>query len=1010
MKRIIFTVFLLALTYPLFSQNVNAKLEYVTNMGGGVYYATLGYDNVGSNSKTIPIGSGNKFTPNPMDRGQPTTFLPGRHYEVFSVPVTYGASLVWNLSSNASITCKNIFVNVTDSLNSMPGPGGTVKYYIYYKNFEGNSCSQVTIQDTLPVGLSFISATGGGTLNGNIVTWNIGSIPGGNSGLLTLTLSVSSLQANYKNAVVMFGKFSSSFYRAYSKKETVGQQGVTVISSYLAAFEDLKCSGYCDWDQNDFVASVKQTVTANGSSQITRIVYDYEALARGSTYNHSFCQRVAVLGNSTVSLIVRDSNNAIMDSLSFSNKQCSGTIDEIIFPNTMSALPPISQTNKTCNTNPSQEGVIKGYKAQLIINLNSTQNTLNNFGTNAADPYIIVRPNTIYSQFIHIASIGGSLGNIQSVSNVGAISAQLYGFYLDLGHKLPFNWKWPLEGTNYAIWKSYTKFVDYILSAKAASTDWYNFPDSTKTWNRRVVPPQFCNFGNNKNLNFGKQSNYSPDYVMDLKLGKFFASPKLADINNDNKLEIFVGSLDKNFYGLDANGNMLPGFPIVTNSFIKSTAAIYKKSNGQFIIAFGNDNGELYVVNQLGQPLPNYPKLLTRAIVSSPVITNLFGGNDIQVIAFTSDGKVNVFDENGNFMQGFPKKIQNFQNLFGDLILMSTPALFDVNSDGKKEIVVGTIDSTLEIISYNGNVLTSTQLDGGIVTSPHIIKINGEVKIVAATSSGTIYRLSNNGSIESYLTVASDFVSSPVVADINNDNIPEIICAGMDGNVSVVSATNYMQLLWQTSVGQEIVATPLIADIDGGNDLDILITVKGGYMMGLSKDGYLLDSATNASLAPFDSWTTSTPALGDVDNNGKLDVVETSYDSTLKVFELPNANANAQIIWGCFGGNMNNNNVNPINVRKIENNTIPVVYKLDQNYPNPFNPVTKIHYQIPENKNVTLKVFDMLGKEVVTLVNQYQKTGNYEVTFDAKNLSSGIYFYTLDVGDFRQTMKMVVIK
>lgn len=109
-----------------------------------------------------------------------------------------------------------------------------------------------------------------------------------------------------------------------------------------------------------------------------------------------------------------------------------------------------------------------------------------------------------------------------------------------------------------------------------------------------------------------------------------------------------------------------------------------------------------------------------------------------------------------------------------------------------------------------------------------------------------------------------------------------------------------------------------------------------------------------------------------------------------------------------------------------------IEFKLNQNFPNPFNPITKIQYSIPagslssvelqkqkdfssqaprnDNVNVTLKVFDILGKEISTLVNEPKTSGNYEVVFDGSNLSSGIYYYLLLYGDFVMSKKMILIK
>jgi hypothetical protein len=88
----------------------------------------------------------------------------------------------------------------------------------------------------------------------------------------------------------------------------------------------------------------------------------------------------------------------------------------------------------------------------------------------------------------------------------------------------------------------------------------------------------------------------------------------------------------------------------------------------------------------------------------------------------------------------------------------------------------------------------------------------------------------------------------------------------------------------------------------------------------------------------------------------------------------------------------------------------PDSYNLAQNYPNPFNPVTTIKYSIPESGNVSLKVYDILGKEVATLVNEEKAQGVYSVIFDASNLSSGVYFYKLQAGSFVEIKKMMVLK
>jgi len=99
-----------------------------------------------------------------------------------------------------------------------------------------------------------------------------------------------------------------------------------------------------------------------------------------------------------------------------------------------------------------------------------------------------------------------------------------------------------------------------------------------------------------------------------------------------------------------------------------------------------------------------------------------------------------------------------------------------------------------------------------------------------------------------------------------------------------------------------------------------------------------------------------------------------------------------------------------VSVEENRSNFIISNFILEQNYPNPFNPTTTIKYQIPELSFVTIKIYDVLGNEITTLVHEGKPTGSYEVEFNATTLPSGVYFYQLKAGSFIQTKKMILIK
>lgn len=93
-----------------------------------------------------------------------------------------------------------------------------------------------------------------------------------------------------------------------------------------------------------------------------------------------------------------------------------------------------------------------------------------------------------------------------------------------------------------------------------------------------------------------------------------------------------------------------------------------------------------------------------------------------------------------------------------------------------------------------------------------------------------------------------------------------------------------------------------------------------------------------------------------------------------------------------------------------EDISLPETFELYQNYPNPFNPITNIQFQIPNSGFVSLKVYDVIGKEVATLVDEYKPAGMHNVQFTMNNLTSGVYFYQLKAGSFTETKKMILIK
>ena len=125
---------------------------------------------------------------------------------------------------------------------------------------------------------------------------------------------------------------------------------------------------------------------------------------------------------------------------------------------------------------------------------------------------------------------------------------------------------------------------------------------------------------------------------------------------------------------------------------------------------------------------------------------------------------------------------------------------------------------------------------------------------------------------------------------------------------------------------------------------------------------------------------------------------------TLSIYDAITGNTGSLEAWGL--------KLYYVDATDIENDNLilPQEFKVEQNYPNPFNPNTKISWQMPKTEVVTLKIYDVLGSEIATLVNKELVAGEHEIIFNASRLSSGFYFYQLKAGNFIQSKKMILLK
>ncbi|MBC8044864.1 MAG: SMP-30/gluconolactonase/LRE family protein [Rhizobacter sp.] len=312
----------------------------------------------------------------------------------------------------------------------------------------------------------------------------------------------------------------------------------------------------------------------------------------------------------------------------------------------------------------------------------------------------------------------------------------------------------------------------------------------------------------------------------------------------------------------------------------------------------------------------------------------------------------------------------------------ATGNLFVAGTDGKiSKVTFGTSGSTTTTFASSLSDL------GGLA-------FDKSGNLYAAQYSGNkIYKITSGGTVS---TLVASGLNGPVALTFANDTL--YAANFNDGNIYKVSATGALTFVADVMTLAQFALPVGYMVFSGGN---LLVNV-GSYTSSTTSVGNRIYKVTlNGQTSVFSGTGVSGETNGAVatatyaGNNG---MALSPTGDTLYISE-----ANGKRIRRITG--LNASSAAPKNGAKN-----PQGFLLEQNYPNPFNPSTVISYQLLIAGQVSLKVFDMLGREVATLVDAKQAVGNHSVNFNAANLTSGVYLYTLNAGSFSDTKKMLLVK
>ena len=326
----------------------------------------------------------------------------------------------------------------------------------------------------------------------------------------------------------------------------------------------------------------------------------------------------------------------------------------------------------------------------------------------------------------------------------------------------------------------------------------------------------------------------------------------------------------------------------------------------------------------------------------------------------------------------------------------------DIIITEKENLIFGCADNNLYSLSANGHLNWKFDVSANFESTPALGK---DSSIVFGTDNYKLYKISTNGTELWTFDTNGKITSSPVIDFYGN-----IYFGSLDGYFYSVNSNGVLN--WKHLIGTSgnifasIGKNGIIYVNNGNNSIyvyDKLGENKWQFQIELNRiyddfsGNYLYEEIVNAPLV----------------TNNNLVLITTTFGNIYIIKENPAFHLMEELPqWATFKGSNQRTGMSSFTITSVENsnNDFPTNYSLSQNYPNPFNPSTTIIYSLPQRGFVNLTIYDILGRKISTLINGEQAMGNYKIEFNASNLTSGIYFYTLQSGDFVATKKLILLR